>query len=516
MTFPRKIGLLLILVAALATWGHHAGLELPSLRWFYGFSGDANDADSDLFGRPREDVIGWIFCGLMALVGVVLIARGGHFHWNPLTLRKMERFRSIGRGYVSFRILLVLVVLALLDQTLVGRKALAVQHEGRWYFPAYVDKLYRDLDFGGEGEDEVDYRKLAERFEGTDHRVILPPVPWDPTLDTDERLERTLPVVNGLVTGTDGKPFNGYAYRYAADDPERLLRSGKIRGGVPTGSVDVYGADNERIGREEWRDGGIAESRVPDGVELPEGGRWVQRIYSPLPPNLKRRHYLGTDSKGWDIVAQLYGGMQVVFKAALLYLAVTYGVGITMGCLMGYFGGTYDLVMQRVMEVMINVPFLLVVMIISQNIGRDNISLGIIIGVFCIFSWIQVAIYLRTSTYKEKARDYASAARVLGAGTARVIFRHILPNAISTIVTLVPFSVASVIMALTALDFLGFGVPDSIPSLGRVLDEGRVNLGSPWIVSSVFGIMVFLLLLITFVGEAVREAFDPKKFTTYQ
>lgn len=165
---------------------------------------------------------------------------------------------------------------------------------------------------------------------------------------------------------------------------------------------------------------------------------------------------------------------------------------------------------------MLNVPFLLVVMILSANIGRDNITLGTILLIFCIFSWIQVAIYLRTATYKEKARDYASAARVLGAGTGRVIFRHILPNAVATIVTLVPFSVSSVIAALTALDFLGFGVPDSYPSWGRILNDGVENLSSPWIVSSVFAMLVILLLTITFIGEAIREAFDPKKFTTYQ
>src|SRR5690606_39379595 len=136
--------------------------------------------------------------------------------------------------------------------------------------------------------------------------------------------------------------------------------------------------------------------------------------------------------------------------------------------------------------------------------------------VFCAFSWIGVSIYLRSATYREKARDYVAAARVQGASTARVIFRHILPNAISTIVTLLPFSVAALATSLTALDFLGFGLPDRYPSWGRLLDDGTSNLSSPWIVSSVFGIMVGVLLLITFVGEAIREAFDPKKFTTYQ
>jgi microcin C transport system permease protein len=136
--------------------------------------------------------------------------------------------------------------------------------------------------------------------------------------------------------------------------------------------------------------------------------------------------------------------------------------------------------------------------------------------IFCLFSWITVATYLRTTTYREKARDYVSAARVQGAGTTRVIFRHILPNAISTLVTLLPFSIAGLTTQLTALDFLGFGLPERYPSWGRLLDDGVSNLGSPWIVSSVFGILVGVLLIITFIGEAIREAFDPKKYTTYQ
>jgi microcin C transport system permease protein len=208
--------------------------------------------------------------------------------------------------------------------------------------------------------------------------------------------------------------------------------------------------------------------------------------------------------------------LQVILKASVLFVILTYGIGIVMGCLEGYFGGWFDIVSQRLSEVLSNVPFLLIVMILTANIGLDKVTLTTVLLIFCLFSWMGVAIYLRTSTYREKARDYVAAARVQGAGTTRVIFRHILPNAISTLVTLLPFSIAGLATSLTALDFLGFGLPDRYPSWGRVLDDGTQNLSSPWIVSSVFGMMVGVLLLITFVGEAVREAFDPKKFTTYQ
>lgn len=347
--------------------------------------------------------------------------------------------------------------------------------------------------------------------------VVMPPVPWDPTFDSDEVMERPLVSENGrLYEEGKRRPYQGFAYAYDLRDPDRVLRSVSLRNGLPQGSAEVFGEGGQTIGRETWDKGVRVESTVPAKHVVPEEARWVRRIYMPLPPSFERGHLLGTDSKGWDLLAQLFGGMQVVFKASALFLLLTYGIGITIGCLMGYFGGVFDLVMQRLMEILSNVPFLLVVMIITANIGLENINLGTIVVVFGVFSWIGVAIYLRTSTYKEKARDYASAARVLGAGTGRVIFRHILPNAIATIVTLVPFSVSSVVASLTALDFLGFGVPESYPSWGRILNDGLSNLGSPWIVSSVFVMLVLLLLLITFIGEAIREAFDPKKFTTYQ
>jgi len=218
-------------------------------------------------------------------------------------------------------------------------------------------------------------------------------------------------------------------------------------------------------------------------------------LYPALKPDFKNAHYLGTDSKGWDILATLYGGFQVVLKAAVLYLSISYLLGLTIGCLMGYFGGKFDIITQRLIEILANIPFLFVVMIINSRLEPEQRTIGVIVGVMCIFSWIGMTYYMRTATYKEK---------------------HILPNVISTIVTLVPFSFAAVITSLTALDFIGFGLPENYPSWGRTLSDGVANLEAPWIVSSVFVGMVVLLLLVTFIGEAVREAFDPKKFTFYK
>jgi microcin C transport system permease protein len=143
-------------------------------------------------------------------------------------------------------------------------------------------------------------------------------------------------------------------------------------------------------------------------------------------------------------------------------------------------------------------------------------NLGVLLAIVVLFSWTGMTYYMRSATYREKARDYVHAAQVLGASTPRILFRHILPNVLSTIVTFIPFTIASSISALTALDFLGFGLPPPTPSWGELLRQGTSNLQSPWIVASAFSALVLVLVLVTFIGEAIREAFDPKKFTLYQ
>jgi len=162
-----------------------------------------------------------------------------------------------------------------------------------------------------------------------------------------------------------------------------------------------------------------------------------------------------------------------------------------------------------------NMPFLFVVIILSSAVPENFKGLPIILSIMVIFSWLGIATYMRTAAYRDKARDYIAAARVLGAGTPRIILRHLVPNTIAIVVTLIPFSMSALIFSLTALDYLGFGLPPEYASWGRLLNDGLSNLSAPWLVSSTFLSLVSLLVLITFVGEAIREAFDPKKFTYY-
>ncbi len=354
---------------------------------------------------------------------------------NPLTVRKLRRFRALKRGYYSFWLLVGLTALSLLAELLVNDRAIAVRYDGEWSFPTYA-AVKLGAEFGLEGpaaRSPVNYRELRARFreEGAGNLVIMPPVPFG--------------------------PYENNAY-------DGILRA--------------------------------------------------------TPPDAGRGHYLGTDSTGRDILARLFYGFRTAILFAAAFTALTYLIGISLGCMMGYFGGLFDLLLQRVIEIWSNIPFLYMVIIVFSVIpGTYSTAarIGILLAIMVLFSWTFMTYYMRTETYREKARDYAAAARVLGAGSARIIFRHILPNTISTVVTFIPFTVIAAITYITALDFLGWGLPPPTPSIGELLKQGTANLTTaPWIVSSAFAALVFILTVVTFIGESIREAFDPRKFTVYQ
>lgn len=243
-------------------------------------------------------------------------------------------------------------------------------------------------------------------------------------------------------------------------------------------------------------------------------------IFKPRPPNFDEHHFLGTDTTSRDILARLFYGTRIALFFSLAFMVSVYAIGIAIGCAMGYFGGMFDLMFQRFIEIWSNIPFLYMIIIVFSVIPATfSISARIImlLAVLVLFSWTSMTYYMRTETYKEKARDYVAAARVLGASNTRIIFKHILPNVLSTLVTFMPFVVISAITSITALDFLGFGLPPPTPSLGELLKQGTATLRTaPWIVTSAFGTLVILLTVVTFIGEAVRESFDPKKFTIYK
>ena len=235
--------------------------------------------------------------------------------------------------------------------------------------------------------------------------------------------------------------------------------------------------------------------------------------FPPFPPSFMDKHYLGTDAIGRDVLARLVYGFRIAIFFSLGLLSVNYIIGVSIGCAMGYWGGKFDLFFQRIIEIWSNVPFLYVIIIVSSIIVPNFF---ILILIMAFFGWIGITWIMRTVTYKEREREYVLAARALGASNVRIIFKHIIPNTIAIIVTFAPFAVSGGIVALTSLDYLGFGLPPPTPSWGELLQQGWTNLDAWWISASVIAAMIITLITVTFTGEAIREAFDPKLHTVYE
>ena len=227
--------------------------------------------------------------------------------------------------------------------------------------------------------------------------------------------------------------------------------------------------------------------------------------HPPHPPS--RYHLLGTDSVARDVLARLIYGFRIcmVFSLFLMFMGAI--LGIVIGGIQGYLGGAVDIVAQRLIEIWSSLPFLYVVILVGSVYGRSFILLLIVMA---IFQWIGLSYYMRGEFLRLKNMTYVKVAKALGIGIASIFFRQILPNALTPVITIMPFSLIGGITALTALDFLGFGLPPPAPSWGEMLSQGLNNLYAPWIaISTVFALFTTLLLA-TFIGEGIREAFDPK------
>jgi len=225
----------------------------------------------------------------------------------------------------------------------------------------------------------------------------------------------------------------------------------------------------------------------------------------PAPPS--RENWLGTDIAGYDIAARvLYGfRISVTFGLALTLMGVVLGIAI--GALQGYFAGNTDLITQRLIEVWGSMPELYILMIFASVFEPSLILLFVLLS---LFSWIHLSDYVRAEFLRNRQQHYVKAARAMGLSSLQIIWRHILPNSLAPVITFLPFRMSAAIMALASLDFLGLGVQAPAPSLGEMLLQGKQNLDAWWISASAFGVLVLTLLLLTFMGEALRNALDSR------
>ena len=217
---------------------------------------------------------------------------------------------------------------------------------------------------------------------------------------------------------------------------------------------------------------------------------------------------MGTDDRGRDVLARLIYGFRLSILFGLALTIVGVSVGILTGSLMGFFGGKFDLVSQRLIEIWSAMPELYL-LIIFASIFNPSVSLLIIL--LAAFGWMGLSDYVRAEFFRNRALEYVRAARALGLTNVQIMWRHILPNSLTPVITFLPFRMSAAILSLTSLDFLGLGVPPGTPSLGELLSQGKGNLDAWWISLSTFVVLVATLLLLTFMGEALRDAFDSRK-----
>ncbi len=335
---------------------------------------------------------------------------------RPITRRRIDNFKANRRGYWSFWIFLVLLMLALPAEFLANEKPLLVRYEGRFFYPVVFS--YAETDFGGFFPSEADYTDplLIELIEEKGW-VLWPPVPFS---------YRTIV-----------KPLPGPA---------------------------------------------------------------------PSPPSA--RNWLGTDDTARDVVARLIYGYRISVLFGLVLTVLSSIVGVAIGAMQGYFGGLTDLLGQRLIEIWGGMPVLFLLIILASIVTPNFWWL---LGLMLLFSWTALVGVVRAEFLRARNFDYVKAARALGAGNAIIMTRHVLPNAMVATITFLPFITAGSVTTLTALDFLGFGLPVGSPSLGELLKQGKDNLHAPWLAFTSFIVISTMLTLLVFIGEAVRDAFDPRK-----
>ncbi len=288
----------------------------------------------------------------------------------------------------------------------------------------------------------------------------------------------------------------------------------------------------EQFGQTSAVQGNEANYRdLRDQFEAEDSGNWVVMPLYPFGPienlsieenqvfaapfeskNDSRPRLLGTDDVGRDVFSRMAYGFNVSISFALIVAIVAYLIGVPFGALSGYFGGWIDILLQRVVEIWLALPFLFLIIIVVALLGP---SFTLLVSLLAAFGWLSVSILMRAEFYREKSMDYVAAAVSIGVPTHKILLKHILPNALVPIITYFPFAIVAGITQLVSLDFLGFGLPPPAPSWGQMVGVGLkyITTGYWWLVLAPLTAMFMTLLLTVFIGEGVREAYDPKTFS---
>jgi microcin C transport system permease protein len=451
---------------------------------------------------------------------------------DPVTRKRLQRFRQIRRGWWSFLILMAAIVLSVFAPYLAESRALVVSYQGQWHFPTFqhlpmstfgqvpppawdtadIETEYLRLkrEWAAErflhardraaavaaGADAASLAAIDARYPNRAHWVLMPPIPWDPYQNDFWSNEVLFEVQRALDAGDAAR----------AEFIARRDRLHALADAIHEGRLAALLADPEQSATGNLI--GLARSgAMPSIAHLGQ--------VPPLAPDMDRGHWLGTDAQGRDVAARLLYGFRISIFFALFLVLTGQLIGTVVGSLQGYLGGRFDIVSQRLIEILISIPFLYVVIVLAALFQP---SFWMLLSIMAIFQWITITFFMRTEMYREKTREYCLAARSYGASHLRIVFRHLLPNCLTPLVTFTPFAVVGAIFALTGLDYLGYGLPAPTPSWGELIDQALQveNRSKLWLILAPFTALTLTLVLVVFIGESVREAFDPKRYARYE
>ncbi len=366
---------------------------------------------------------------------------------NPITQRRWANFRANRRGYWSLWIFLTLFFVTLVAELIANDKPIMARYKGETLFPIMFD--YPESKFGGFLA-VTDYKDPVILDEIEKHGWMI----WPPIRYSYQSINKDFPRV---------KSPSGQCLGFPAPPP--------------------------------WL------KRASEVCEAPADQLARYQTFG-------NRNWLGTDDQGRDVLARLIYGFRISVLFGLILTILSSIIGVTAGAMQGYFGGKVDLIFQRFLEIWSSIPTLFVLIIISSVLVPGFWTL---LAVLLLFQWVSLVGVVRAEFLRGRNLEYVTAARALGLSNARIMFKHLLPNAMVATLTFLPFKLSGSVTALTALDFLGLGLPPGSPSLGELLQQGKNNLQAPWLSFSAFLSIATLLSLLIFVGEAVRDALDPRK-----
>ena len=401
---------------------------------------------------------------------------------SPLNRRRWRNFRANRRAFWSLWVFLVLYGLSLLADVIANDRPLLVRYDGALYTP--ILNFYPETTFGGDFRTEAVYRDVEVQcliISGgqdacwDDPRAVIAEVEATGALDGT-------PVARGWIWW----PPVPHSYNTIVDRPGAAPGAPNVIGSYALPVLDAQGQP------------------VLDG----DGAPVMEARWGLLPPDLRGTNLLGTDDTSRDLLARVIHGFRLSITLAFTVTLLTSVIGIFMGAIQGYFGGLVDLIWQRIIEIWNATPSLYVIIIVASIFP---ITPMLMVALLVFFGWMGLTGVVRAEFLRARNFEYVRAARALGVGSLTIMYRHVLPNAMVATLTFLPFIITGTIGAQASLDFLGYGLPSYLPSLGEMTLQAKNNLQAPWIGFTAFLTFAVMLSLLVFIFEGVRDAFDPRK-----